>query len=754
MGQTTQVRQIRIQVDTKGSQDLKKVADALGGVNRNTKSLADNVGILKNAFLGYFAALRVADLASVSDQMQLLFDRITVLSGSTDAARQTFSELLQVANRTKASIDDLAGTYARLQLALKGTGADATTVLSIVELLQNSFRLSGSTAAEASGSLIQLSQAFQTGVLRGQELRSVLQGNAVVADLLRQKYGKELYKKAEDGAISTAEVLKLLFSQQERINKQAGQLSQTFGQTLTVSMNKFKFAIREINEEFNLNGKFATAMETMETKLSLIVAVLGTLALVSIPAAVSGIRTLTSAVLAFTAANPLTALFALDAFLAITFVKDLDELIRAFRMLGVEISAFVSNLTRDTEDLRSALGPLSFVAPLFDKISKAAGGYSKSLQNKVEFEEILKANRAIEARLSLERQQEDQQKKQEEFLKKLALSGSKEQKLKEILGEINQEYARGAITAGQYQEKLNSFDVLKLNRNFRDGQIDLEKYNLGLSKLGRERLTQQFAEGAINFRELDNAIKQSHIEDLGTKLKAGSLTLKEYNAELVKLSETLSVGGAFGVALGAYVDSVGTATEALAKGIESTFSSLEDHIFQATKSGKFDFQSFGQVVLDELTKITIRALILRPIMQSILGGISFSSSSASVGPGSVSSIDSRLQPFSKGGIVDSPTAFGYGSGKMGLAGEAGSEAILPLRRGADGKLGVGAANPSPTVVNVHNYSGGEVEVSEKSGPNGEKIIEAIVHNAVKKGIATGAYDRQMRSAFGTKRKGS
>ncbi len=44
--------------------------------------------------------------------------------------------------------------------------------------------------------------------------------------------------------------------------------------------------------------------------------------------------------------------------------------------------------------------------------------------------------------------------------------------------------------------------------------------------------------------------------------------------------------------------------------------------------------------------------------------------------------------FAKGGVVAAPTAFSLGSGKTGIAGEAGPEAILPLTRGADGRLGV------------------------------------------------------------------
>ncbi len=61
---------------------------------------------------------------------------------------------------------------------------------------------------------------------------------------------------------------------------------------------------------------------------------------------------------------------------------------------------------------------------------------------------------------------------------------------------------------------------------------------------------------------------------------------------------------------------------------------------------------------------------------------------------------SRVRPFAEGGIVAAPTYFPMRGG-TGLMGEAGPEAILPLRRGPDGRLGVaGGASARPVSVNV------------------------------------------------------
>jgi phage-related minor tail protein len=81
---------------------------------------------------------------------------------------------------------------------------------------------------------------------------------------------------------------------------------------------------------------------------------------------------------------------------------------------------------------------------------------------------------------------------------------------------------------------------------------------------------------------------------------------------------------------------------------------------------------------------------------SLLGGIVSASANGNVMQGG------RLQAFAKGGVLSNPTMFPM-SGGLGLAGEAGAEAVMPLARGADGKLGVtvqGNSRPLHVTFNV------------------------------------------------------
>jgi len=73
----------------------------------------------------------------------------------------------------------------------------------------------------------------------------------------------------------------------------------------------------------------------------------------------------------------------------------------------------------------------------------------------------------------------------------------------------------------------------------------------------------------------------------------------------------------------------------------------------------------------------------------------------------------RVMPFAKGGVVSQPTSFAMRGG-AGLMGEAGPEAIMPLARGADGRLGVQAAGQSRPVTVVMNITTPDVQGFSRS----------------------------------------
>lgn len=763
----TQTRVIKISVDTKGSRDIQEIAKQMGLLNSATKDLASGFKGLQNTFGLLFGAslfgVGIRQITEFSDTMQNLQNRIAAVSGSQEFAKQTLVELLGVAQRTNQSIDAVGEAYARFQVSLQKSGISSRSLLEVVEGLTNSFRLSGSTAAETQATIIQLSQAFSSGVLRGQELRSVMLQNATVASLLRERFGKNLFKVAESGGITVTEVFKILFKSMDDINNKANQLAPTFEQVMVKAFNQLKAAIGDLNSEFNLSGKFGAAMDTFIEKLGLIGVALGVLALTQIPAAIAAFEKLYVALNLLVIDNPVGAALVGIAFAVVLLFDNLTQLHGALSQVQADIQrviAFLLELEAKMLRIVAILPKWRIFGTVADQLQLQANffnNFSDSIEE--DLNKIPPALRAVET-------ESEKYKRHLEDLKKLQNSyGSPDKilKVKDVLAALNKEFLAGKIQASEYSAKLINFGFEKLNIDLRNGKISFEQFIEGTEKLRQQQITKYFNDGRISLEEFDKQIADSKIQVLNEQLNAGTLSIAAYRIEFAKLTQDFSPGGALNAGTQAYINSIGTTTNQVAKAIEQTFNHLEDSMFEFIKTGIFNFSKFTQAILDDLTRIILRATIIAPLARGIL---SLSTPTASDGSGVDASnsdfsnvaakgayFDGPLAKFASGGIVNSPTTFGYGRDRRGLMGEAGPEAILPLTRGSGGKLGV-QAQVSPVTINVINQNGSAVETRESTGPNGAKMIDVIITNKVKEGIANGSYDKTFQQSYGLKRKGS
>lgn len=94
---------------------------------------------------------------------------------------------------------------------------------------------------------------------------------------------------------------------------------------------------------------------------------------------------------------------------------------------------------------------------------------------------------------------------------------------------------------------------------------------------------------------------------------------------------------------------------------------------------------------------------IRPVTNAVSGGLTdLITSILPFEKGGVFS-SGNVTPFAKGGVVNSPTSFAMRSG-IGLMGEAGPEAIIPLARGDDGTLGVRSGGSSTVTVNMNIHT--------------------------------------------------
>ena len=109
------------------------------------------------------------------------------------------------------------------------------------------------------------------------------------------------------------------------------------------------------------------------------------------------------------------------------------------------------------------------------------------------------------------------------------------------------------------------------------------------------------------------------------------------------------------------------------------------------------------------------------------------------------------------GVYDKPTYFGQSTGAIkpyamgGVLGESGAEAILPLRRGEGGKLGV---QSSPVNINITNNSDTDISVNETMHEDGTRQIDMLIESKMKSTFSSGGMDKIMQSTYGIRRRGA
>lgn len=757
MANEQQIRQINIRVVTSGEAKLRQIAKDLGGVNESVKSLKSGFLDIRNAFIAGFAALRVRDLAQISDSMQQLNDRVRLFIKPGEDAREVLGRIADVANRTKSSVETVGSAFTRFASVTGDLGLKTQDILDLTETLQNTFRISGASADETANATIQFSQALALGVLRGQDFKSVISQNAELGNLLAKGFGKsrsELQGLAEKGLLKASKVLEILFKNMDDTNKKAGELGQTFEQTLTVAMNNFKLAVLDVNKALDLSGGFAKAVDSTTKLLRNLKDVIGAELNVLITALGGKVENLVK-FFANLLNLPFVSFFvdATDSGLGFGKMFDYvrDAAITAIQYL-LKFGNVLLSVSQVFGDFETRFLGTSAVNTYFKGLEKSVDDFRISLESlKTSGEQY--ANSPLDP-LGRKR-----------VIPNIKDTGDKkEEKLKDILGDINKLYLNGAIDAEMYFSKFDAFQVEKLTREFRDGKIELDKYNDGFTKLRIQQVTRDFNSARISFREFNDQITKLRITQVTQDFEAGRITLEKYDEEINKLSNSFISNSILREGAQSYLNTIGTTAQNVAGLIKATFSSLEDSLVDFIKTGEFNFEKFTQAILDDLTRIIIRAAIIRPLAEGIIG-LSFSPRGSETyqtqGSGGQLGVaaahgaafeNGNLRRFAKGGIVSQPTLFSYGGGQKGLMGEAGSEAVLPLRRGPDGDLGV-KASTAPVFINVENY-GADVQTEETQGPDGSRFIKMIIRREVNESILDGSLDKSMQVAYNARRRGT
>lgn len=221
--------------------------------------LRDAMGNLGNIMMG-FGAVRLTQLA---DEAALIQARIKDVAGNFVEAHQAQQQLFASAQRLQVGYADLAGSFSKMLPAVKEMGGGANEAVRLAEMLATTARLSGASAQEASASAQQFAQALQSGVLQGDELKSIMENNGSLARLLADGLGVsagELKKLGSEGKLTSDKVAEALLGQYDKISARSAELPQTVGGAWTQITNSFQQFIAKANEGTGVFGGLASVM--------------------------------------------------------------------------------------------------------------------------------------------------------------------------------------------------------------------------------------------------------------------------------------------------------------------------------------------------------------------------------------------------------------------------------------------------------------------------------------------------------------
>ena len=190
---------------------------------------------------------------------------------------------------------------------------------------------------------------------------------------------------------------------------------------------------------------------------------------------------------------------------------------------------------------------------------------------------------------------------------------------------------------------------------------------------------------------------------------------------------------------------------------KNSFDQMGNALIDFTKTGKLNFKGLIDSMIEGLIRYEMAEqskmayAAFRPALMSGISSffgptmspqqLATSANYFNIGPNAKGGVyDAGLTTFAKGGmftnsIVSSPTLFKFAQG-AGLMGEAGPEAIMPLKRDSNGNLGVRAGGGGGSVdVVVNNYGNQQATTKETTDSRGNRKIEVIIGDMVASEVA-------------------
>jgi len=272
--------------------------------------------------------------------------------------------------------------------------------------------------------------------------------------------------------------------------------------------------------------------------------------------------------------------------------------------------------------------------------------------------------------------------------------------------------------------------VLKFLKSFADedaGKSPLEKMEADLERMRKKLETGTKTVGnTLGMSILGGNIPVGLSPEEKAQLEKDIADLEEKIAKFSKKTKSAfgNVGKDAALPLKQFAKSAFDITKQTEQAFVNAFKGMEDALVKFVTTGKLNFRDLANSIIADLTRMLVRYAVVKPLFGAIFPNIDITGSAK----GNVFA-ENKIVPYAKGGVVTRPTIFPMANG-MGLMGEAGPEAVMPLKRGRGGRLGVEASGGVGNIVVNVDASGSSVEGDSAQSEQFGRALAAAIQSEI------------------------
>ena len=256
-----------VSVDSRQVRTADGDLDRLGRTVGRTESATNQLTGAFRRLAGPLAAVISArEIAQASENYTTLTNRLRLVTTSTESLIAAQAAVFDIAQDSRQPLAATAELYQRIAANSQELGLSANEIVSVVDTVNKTLAISGSSAAAASGALVQLGQAFASGQLRGEELNAVLEAAPPLAKAIADGLGVtvgELRKLGADGLLTADAIAQAIIKQGDAVDQLFGRSVKTASQSLTQLGNSLTQAIGEIDKATGSSLAFSTTVSSI-----------------------------------------------------------------------------------------------------------------------------------------------------------------------------------------------------------------------------------------------------------------------------------------------------------------------------------------------------------------------------------------------------------------------------------------------------------------------------------------------------------